>query len=85
MLSNWGCTGLSEGEISSPSGIVFDSADDLYVVDSLNDRICKFTKEGIFLLAWGKSGEKDGQFLMSMPRFGESGSDLDHPAGVVGG
>ena len=61
-LGQWGEAGSEEGQLNGPSGLAFDSDDNLYVVDSRNDRAQKFTKEGGFLLGWGGSGTGDGQF-----------------------
>ena len=58
----WGESGSGEGQMDGPSGISFDSNDDLYVVDSRNDRVQKFTKQGDYLLGWGSSGAAPGRF-----------------------
>ena len=39
-----------------PSGLAVDSEDNLYVVDTLNHRVQKFTKDGKFLMKWGRLG-----------------------------
>ena len=61
-LSKWGETGSGEGQIDGPSGLAFDGDDNLYVVDSRNDRVQKFTKDGKHLAGWGSSGDGEGQF-----------------------
>ena len=61
-LGQWGEAGSEEGRLDGPNGLSFDSDDNLYVVDSRNDRVQKFTKEGGFLLGWGDSGTGEGQF-----------------------
>ena len=61
-LSRWGETGQLPGQLNGPAGLAFDAADNLYVVDSLNDRVQQFTKEGRFLMTWGGPGEAEGQF-----------------------
>ena len=61
-LGSWGETGSAQGKLNGPNGIVFDRQDNLYVVDSRNDRIQKFTKDGKFISCWGSSGDGDGQF-----------------------
>ena len=48
--------------MSGPSGIKFDADDNLYIVDSKNDRVQKFTKDGQHLMGWGESGSGEGQF-----------------------
>ena len=61
-VSHWGVAGSGDGELNGPSGIVFDPEDDLYVVDSRNNRVQKFTKDGRFLLKWGSAGSGEGEF-----------------------
>jgi sugar lactone lactonase YvrE len=51
--------------------MAFDADDTLYVVDSLNNRMQKFTKDGVFIVKWGTAGSGDGEF--NMP----SGVDVD--------
>ena len=42
--------------------MAFDRQDNLYMVDSGNNRIQKFTKDGAYLGQWGSKGDGDGQF-----------------------
>ena len=39
-----------------------DGAGDVYVIDSGNNRVQKFTSDGRFLTKWGIFGSKDGEF-----------------------
>ena len=61
-LGQWGETGSEPGQLNGPSGLAFDADDNLYVVESRNDRIQKFTKDGRYLTGWGGSGSGEGQF-----------------------
>jgi DNA-binding beta-propeller fold protein YncE len=58
----WGEPGSADGQLNSPSGLVFDQHDDLLVVDSRNNRVQKFTKEGVLLSGWGTNGVGEGEF-----------------------
>ena len=60
-IDRWGETGAGDGQLDGPSGLAFDADDNLYVVDSRNDRVQKFTKDGRRLLSWGGPGVTEGQ------------------------
>ena len=57
-------SGTGDGELDRPSGMVFDADDNLYIVDSNNNRVQKFTKDGKFLAKFGTAGSGDGEFNM---------------------
>jgi sugar lactone lactonase YvrE len=60
-VSHWGRSGRGDGELNGPSGMEFDSENNLYVVDSRNNRVQKFTKDGRFLGKWGSQGAGEGE------------------------
>ena len=49
---------------TDPAGLAFDADENLYVVDTMNHRVQKFSKDGKFILKWGSYGDGDGQFDM---------------------
>ncbi len=53
LLTQWGISGFNDGQFSSPVGVAVDNADNVYVADSGNSRVQKFTPNGTFLSAWG--------------------------------
>ena len=55
---HWGQTGSGEGELDTPSGLAFDSHDNVYVADTYNNRVQKFTAGGRFLLSISSEGER---------------------------
>ena len=61
-FDRWGTKGSEPGMLNGPAGIAFDANDDLYVVDSMNNRVQVFTKSGDFLKAWGSAGSSVGEF-----------------------
>jgi sugar lactone lactonase YvrE len=52
-VSEWGGVGLQAGQFNQPYGIAVDLAGNVYVADSVNQRVQKFDPTGTFLLAWG--------------------------------
>lgn len=61
-LLKWGTSGTGNGQFSAPHNTDLDSAGNVYVTDSLNDRIQKFTSAGVYVTQWGASGSGNGQF-----------------------
>jgi uncharacterized delta-60 repeat protein len=62
-VAEWGTYGTGDGELRNPTGIAIDSSGDIYVADSENNRIQKFTSDGTFLAKWGTYGTGDGEFF----------------------
>src|SRR5437016_3835259 len=62
--TQWGSYGLGKlGQFAFPQGISMDSSGNVYVTDTGNSRIEKFSPDGKFITSIGQSGLKDGQFL----------------------
>lgn len=66
MVLRFGKLGSASGDFHKPSGIVVDSAGNIFVSDTGNNRIQKFTGAGKFLVAFGSMGSGDGQLLAPM-------------------
>jgi DNA-binding beta-propeller fold protein YncE len=56
--------------LSSPNDLEVDRQGNLYVVDSLDNRIQKFDRNGQFLTMWGTRGKGDGEFNLIVPDVG---------------
>ena len=69
-LTAWGSEGAGEGQFDfmdghdGYGGLAVDPEGNVYVMDTMNYRIQKFTSDGRFLLQWGSKGTEDAQFLM---------------------
>ena len=61
-LFKFGSDLTTDGKLNNPNGVAVDSLGNVYVADSNNYRIQKFTSEGVFLAKWGSRGSGDGQF-----------------------
>jgi sugar lactone lactonase YvrE len=70
-ITEWGSEGTSEGQFGGgcltvfecgPQGIAVDEEGNVYVADTSNNRVQKFTSDGVFITEWGDYGSGDGQF-----------------------
>ena len=61
-LSQWGDLGRGEGQFGYPIGIAVAGDDTVYVVDTINHLILRFTADGGFLSQWGNMGSGEGKF-----------------------
>jgi tripartite motif-containing protein 71 len=52
----------TESQFRYPTGIALSSSGMIYITDSWNDRIQKFTPDGKLITKWGSRGSSDGQF-----------------------
>ena len=55
-VTSWGTSGSGAGQLDDPYGVTVDGAGNVYVADSNNDRIQKFSASGTFLTQWGGAG-----------------------------
>lgn len=60
-LLKWGTDGSGDGEFHEPWDVAVDTFGNVYVADTWNDRIQKFSADGIFDTSWGESGSGEGQ------------------------
>jgi len=70
-ITKWGSAGTGNGQFKFPPvqgyattwcGIGIDASGNIYISDSGNNRIQKFTPKGQFIRKLGSSGSEDGQF-----------------------
>ncbi len=50
------------GDFSKPTNVAVDKDGNLYVTDTLNDRVEEFDADGVFIRAFGKNGDGPGDF-----------------------
>jgi sugar lactone lactonase YvrE len=67
LLRKMGTTGhnhelTTPGDFAKPTGVAVDKDGNLYVADTLNNRIEVFDADGQFLRTWGKNGDGPGYF-----------------------
>jgi len=58
----FGTIGSGDGQMFQPQGVTVDDQQSVWVADTGNNRIQKFTKSGTFILKAGSSGSGPGQF-----------------------
>jgi tripartite motif-containing protein 71 len=61
-VTNWGSLGSGDGQFNTPIDVAVDGSGNVYVADTGNNRIQKFTNTGTFLAKWGSPGRGNGQF-----------------------
>jgi DNA-binding beta-propeller fold protein YncE len=64
--SKWGTFGTGSGQLKYPFGIALDSSGNVFVTDSGNHRIQKFSSSGNFIKTSGTVGSAVGQFEFPM-------------------
>jgi predicted membrane-bound mannosyltransferase len=75
-----GGLGTEQGQFSQPSDVAVDTEGNLFVVDTLNQRVQKFSPDGQFVAAVGAPGNADGQF--ADPFVAGSYENHDGPWGI---
>lgn len=75
-LLKWGAVGSGPGQMNGPWGVGTDAAGDVYVCDTNNDRIQRYSSTGAFLSQWGLLDSGNGQFN------GPRSVCVDGPGGV---
>jgi hypothetical protein len=66
-LTSWGGFGSGDGQFNEPAGVAVDNpwsaiTNDVYVADTGNHRIQRFTSNGVLVAKWGSFGSGSGQF-----------------------
>jgi len=62
-VTKWGSLGSGNGQFDYPYGVTVDNSTGyIYVADTWNHRIQKFTSIGSYITKWGSEGSGDGQF-----------------------
>ena len=58
----FGKLGSANGQFKAPTGVAVDGSGNVFVVDTLNNRVEKFNSGGSFIAGWGTLGSANGQF-----------------------
>lgn len=59
-----GSQGIGDGQFEEPTGIAVDSSDNVFVSDTINDRIQEFDSSGALVRIIGTSGTGNGQLKL---------------------
>jgi len=79
----WGTEGTGEGQFAKPKGVAVASDGSVYVADSGNNRIQKFTAEGVFVSKWGTNGSGNRLLEWLWSKWGTAEGQFDYPAAVA--
>jgi YD repeat-containing protein len=60
--ARFGSSGSGNGQFKQPWGVTLDSSENVWAVDSGNDRVEKFSSSGSFIGAYGKEGTGASEF-----------------------
>lgn len=62
-LDSFGTMGNGDGQFQNPGAVVYDPAtDQIFVADTANNRVQRFSAAGVFQIKWGSMGSGNGQF-----------------------
>ena len=61
-LIQWGTSGSGDGQFNNPTAVAVDADGYVYVTDSGNYRVQKFTASGVYVTQWGSLGGGNGRF-----------------------
>ena len=53
-LRKWGVGGSEPGHLGAPAGLALDANEDLYIAEQGNHRVSRFTRDGEFLMTFGR-------------------------------
>lgn len=70
----FGARGVNVGNLVRPKGVAVDGEGNIYVVESLNDHLLIFNRNGELLLALGGSGPEPGRFDLPTGAWIDSGN-----------
>ena len=62
VLFKFGKAGSGEGELYHPTNLAIGPDKDIYIVETSNFRVSRFTAEGKFISSFGQAGQGPGQF-----------------------
>ena len=70
VVLEWGATGQEPGQFRGPSGIAIGADGSVFVTDTYNHRIQRFSADGSFLAAWPAGSESASPFGIAVDRSG---------------
>jgi sugar lactone lactonase YvrE len=62
LLTQWGTPGRANGQFTNPNDLAVGAGGQVYVADTDNHRIQRFTADGAYVGQWGTFGGQAGQF-----------------------
>ena len=62
-MISWGSDGSEDVQFILPHSLATDKFGNIYVTDTGNNRVEKFSSDGTFISKWGSKGMGNGQFI----------------------
>ena len=62
-VAKWGSSGGGNSQFNFPTAVAVDASGNVYVSDSMNNRVQKFSGSGTYMTKWGSNGNGDGQMI----------------------
>src|SRR5262249_22470849 len=72
-LRKWGSSLSGPGQLKFPVAAALDGAGNVYVLDSGNNRVQKFSSDGVFITAWDSRGTEDNGSIFGLGGIGIDG------------
>lgn len=67
-VTRWGASGSGDGNLSNPLGVAADRIGNIYVADSANNRVQRFSNTGTYEAQWNRTGAMNGPVGVAVDR-----------------
>ena len=75
-ISTWGSFGTGDNQFYTPVGVATNLGGDVFVIDSNNCRVQRFSSDGVYVTQWGSQGSGNSQFALPSDIAVDSNGDV---------